>query len=456
MFSVVILCLTALPAVAASRMEDVPLCVFATGELNGVLAPCGCAPDQLGGLPRRATYLARHEGCTNRLLLDNGNLTAGFGPVEAMKVDTILLALADMGYFAVNLGEQDFYLGLDAVKHLKDVTPAVHLLSANVRHESGEELAEPFAIWRGEGAPTVLVIGVLSQMYGPQLAALRSGFVLDDPAVAMRRILAEQAGNVNLVVVLLRGPVAEARELAKRFPQIGLLVAASDESEGTVERATGGPQLILVPGSDGEHVVSADLAPAAGGGWAATPREVTPLTKNLADSPEIEKLLKAYQQRLFDERLLDKIKRRPLGGGLKYVGNRACQPCHQMEYDLWSKLRHADAYKTLVEDGHQYDPDCVYCHVTGFGYDSGFRGEQDTPELASVGCEACHHPGSRHVEAQAVSLEEEEPYGAVAPADCLACHTQARSPNFDYATDLPKIDHWTKQEETTNGANGHQ
>src|SRR5262249_33864339 len=44
----------------------------------------------------------------------------------------------------------------------------------------------------------------------------------------------------------------------------------------------------------------------------------------------------------------------------------------------------------------QFDPECVVCHNVGFGYDTGYRNEKDTPNLRHVGCESCHGPGSAH------------------------------------------------------------
>src|SRR5262249_40138046 len=45
----------------------------------------------------------------------------------------------------------------------------------------------------------------------------------------------------------------------------------------------------------------------------------------------------------------------------------------------------------------QFDGECIVCHVTGFGYKTGFTKEADTPYLKGVGCESCHGPASMHV-----------------------------------------------------------
>src|SRR5262249_34302732 len=45
----------------------------------------------------------------------------------------------------------------------------------------------------------------------------------------------------------------------------------------------------------------------------------------------------------------------------------------------------------------QYDAECIVCHTVGFGYETGYRSEKDTPHLKDVGCESCHGPSGDHV-----------------------------------------------------------
>ena len=77
-----------------------------------------------------------------------------------------------------------------------------------------------------------------------------------------------------------------------------------------------------------------------------------------------------------------------------------------------------------------YDPGCIRCHTTGFGYVGGFRSATGTPALLDVGCESCHGPAGRHV-------EDGEPLGK--PGACATCHDRVRSPGFDRSTAWSKI-----------------
>src|SRR5689334_6599461 len=45
-----------------------------TGEQRGHLEPCGCTQPQIGGLPRRAAFLASLSSGLQRVVVDNGDM----------------------------------------------------------------------------------------------------------------------------------------------------------------------------------------------------------------------------------------------------------------------------------------------------------------------------------------------------------------------------------------------
>ena len=112
-----------------------------------------------------------------------------------------------------------------------------------------------------------------------------------------------------------------------------------------------------------------------------------------------------------------------------------------------------------------FDPECLSCHVTGWDpqeyirYRTGFLNKEfaETEEqlslhsrLAGNQCENCHGPGSRHIELieageedlakkeVAVTLEE-------AKSICYRCHDSDNSPEFDFDTYWPKIEHYDSE-----------
>jgi hypothetical protein len=118
-------------------------------------------------------------------------------------------------------------------------------------------------------------------------------------------------------------------------------------------------------------------------------------------------------------------------GRATYVGNAACEDCHDDAIKFWKDTRHAGAWETLVQRGQQLDYDCIGCHVTGWGQPSGATLAVNEP-LRDVGCETCHGPGSIHVEKGG----EEKPSSVVRnpPKEMCAtqCHTKEHSDTFEY------------------------
>ena len=128
----------------------------------------------------------------------------------------------------------------------------------------------------------------------------------------------------------------------------------------------------------------------------------------------------------------------PPKGQATYVGMAACADCHQDAVDYWKGTVHAQAWKTLVDRGQQFDYSCIGCHVTGYEKPGGSNLGHNEP-LRDVQCETCHGPGSIH----AAQLGEEKPLAirtAPAPDLCAtACHTKEHSDTFQYDAYLRDI-----------------
>ena len=118
-------------------------------------------------------------------------------------------------------------------------------------------------------------------------------------------------------------------------------------------------------------------------------------------------------------------------GQATFVGNAACEDCHDDAIKFWKETRHGHAWETLVERGQQLDMDCIGCHVTGWGKPGGATLAANET-LRDVGCETCHGPGSIHV----AKGGEEKPAAVVRnpPQEMCAtqCHTKEHSDTFQY------------------------
>ncbi|CAG0957817.1 Cytochrome c-554 [Myxococcaceae bacterium] len=153
----------------------------------------------------------------------------------------------------------------------------------------------------------------------------------------------------------------------------------------------------------------------------------------LAELPRAEK-----------ERILESLgrPREPILGNANasFMGSEACRSCHAAEYATWAGGAHARSIASLEKKEKAADPGCLRCHVTGFGRPGGFPKDGTIaahPDLARVGCEDCHGPGSEHVAEGAsrrgtiVSLGDKCKSCAILQV-CGTCHDDANDPGFRF------------------------
>lgn len=128
------------------------------------------------------------------------------------------------------------------------------------------------------------------------------------------------------------------------------------------------------------------------------------------------------------------------------AGSQACATCHQPEFDQWSGSPHGHAMDVLVASNAESDAACVRCHAT----EKVVSGLPSTDPVAfrtaeGVGCESCHGPGSRHIEAgggtdNIIGLGESCPV-CVIESVCTSCHNARWDPDWDLDRDLPLAGH---------------
>ena len=122
----------------------------------------------------------------------------------------------------------------------------------------------------------------------------------------------------------------------------------------------------------------------------------------------------------------------------RYEGGAACEDCHAEAVRFWETTRHAQAWKTLVDRGQQFDFDCTSCHVTGWERPGGSNLAFNEP-LRNVQCEVCHGPSSIHV----AKGGEERPLATQRlPAEALCatqCHTHEHSDTFEHTAYMRDI-----------------
>jgi hypothetical protein len=134
-----------------------------------------------------------------------------------------------------------------------------------------------------------------------------------------------------------------------------------------------------------------------------------------------------------------------------YIGTGKCKMCHKGEkngniFETWETSKHANSMAVLVAKGEDKNPACLACHTTGCGVGGyGAEGMAEV-DLGSVGCEACHGPGSEYKSMKVMKDRDAAiAAGLLIPneATCTKCHND-KSPTFkgfNYAEYWAKIAH---------------
>ncbi|GAB4352625.1 MAG: hypothetical protein Kow0099_36820 [Candidatus Abyssubacteria bacterium] len=370
------------------------------------------------------------------LVVDNGDVNAGYGRQSELKYETAMKAMAEMGYSAVNVGEQDLLLGVDYLKYVSDFT-GIRLISANLVDDEGQPVFEQFVLERlnaEDTSFTAAVIGIISAEFKETVEDVNPWLRVDDYEPTLERLMDELRSQADVLVVLAHMSDQEARALAASFPQIDLIVVSHSGDDPFPFPESEGEVPLAYAGTKGMHVGVIDLAvkesPARMESYV-----VRALDQGLADSQRMTVILDDYQKMLKIENLLESYPRRDYGEA-EFVGDKGCQRCHSFSTWRFRGSKHAHAFDPIAEKGRHYDPECVRCHTVGFGYKSGFITVEATPDLQHVGCENCHGAGSRHIE-QPMDLE----YGEVKQETCKSCHDPENSPKFKYDDYITQIKH---------------
>ncbi len=423
-----------LPPMASGAPESVA--IVASGEESGSLEPCGCYEGQLGGIARRYSFIDFLKKRNAVVLpVSLGDLSRGYGRQEEIKMDVFCRALEAMGYVAHNLGEKDVEIGPQTLSYLSN-TGGLVFLSSNV------EIMSPFPVkiqryvikecLETKRPFSVAFLGILSRSL---LGEGALDFVnVRDPIASIKPLIGFLRDKADLIVLLSHAPMEESVEIAKSFPEIGLILSGHGKDEPNDSILSVGATTIVSSGTKGKYVGAVKYVMRNGVAEKKSV-EVVPLDRAFKDSLKMVSLLRDYQQTLQDEGLLTKTTRLPLAEGLSYTGSPVCGTCHKLIYNHWKNTRHGGAYNTLVRGSQQYDPECVQCHTTGYGYESGFWDYENGRHLLDVGCEACHGAGGGHVK------NVKNPYGFVAENVCFACHDSEHSPKFQFKKYWETIPH---------------
>ncbi len=414
------------PSAAAAGQGDDELTIFLTGYELGALKPCGCSGGQLGGLDRRWAVL-NSVPKQRRLTIDVGSFVESDGEQDLIKFSILIQAFGLLDYDLVNLTKKDH----EIAQNLGLLSnPIVGFISPYL---AGEKIAGKFRkqyLLRGK----YVNVSVLTCS------------VETSPIEQIKEVFMSAPNQQDLNILIIDKYDEAIVSSISELKIVDCLVFPSDSDEPRIIGSANERPLIFSVGRFGRYVCKLVITAAKDGhdGVDLSFHSI-PVAERFKQGTSLVRLYKDYQHLVKEADLLEKFPRFALPNDLKYEGSKSCKRCHEYEYKMWSKKPHAQAYKTLVNVGSQYDPECVVCHVVGMDYESGFVSEEKTSHLKDVGCENCHGPGSEHNRTEGLAKTTEP------KSDCIFCHTPEKSAGYagheqEY---LEKTRHW-KELKTAN------
>lgn len=451
-----------------------------TGEVRGEIEPCGCPTLPFGGFARRERLLdqLRAEPGGPVFQLDAGELLLEGQSTRARDEERIRLVLDLQRAVGVDVwvpGPTDLgALGLEGLRAEAARADGPRILSATLADPSGALVLAPSAVLERDGVR----VGVIGLSAGPTDAALRAQVQTLDPVEAARSALAALPGDLDLVVALGNTPDDVADRVSAQVPGLAAVLTTRGASFQDPRRPTGGLAPVIEAPDRGRYVqvVQARLGSEGGAPLTLEPdarewrdlaglarmtgedpktvarraelqarfetlgrgrnlalAEPIPLGANLDGQTRVDSLLRDFRADALADAATEAAKpTTPAARGYASSGN--CVNCHTSEFARWAFSDHAKAWESLVMRKETKNPECVGCHTTGYGEPGGL-GELTPTNLRrmkGVQCESCHGPLRGHPNDDAVRSRP------IAESTCRSCHDAANSPDFDFATYLPR------------------
>lgn len=447
----------------AAKQPPTKLTLLYTSSAQGEIRSCNCTKFRFGGYGREMTLLKSvRKECASSVLVEGGDVCTGVGFQQEMKADVAAQAFQMLDYAAIVPGEEE--LGVRGTRYADRFAKSAPLVCANLFSDDEDKRAyAPYVIKETADGTRVGVIGLVGKNVG---AMYLKNFkqTIKNPADILPAVVKELKPKCELVVVVCHAPVAEAEELAGTKGVSAILATERTDNLVPFPKESGNEVEAAVVVKDGCAVINActksnwslgkvDMELGADGKVKSAKHKLMYLDRRYEEDPEMVKVYNAYNQKVKDTVLTQTTELRTKaeailvkrGMNLQEMRQRLykspfataekCKSCHEAAYDAWVKSRHAHAMATLEKAQQEFDPECVGCHSTGISVRNGYRNQRETPELANVQCEACHGAGLDH------TSKPEHGFGKTGEQMCRSCHTDDRSPDFDYETALGQVKH---------------
>lgn len=409
--------------VAGQTAQAVNLRLIYINNVDGYLRACHCPGNLFGGLLYAVDVVdkLRTEN-PNTIFVDSGDLfpAKNWEPKARFAFEFY----NRMGLDALNIGEQEFWFGVDYLKKLAK-NSKFKILSANTFWQ-GQPLFKSYLIKELSGVK-VAIIGLLHPDLLKRLDSQKlQGIEVKPYEEELRRVLTEvETKAPDLIVLLSHAGDEFDRKVALKFPEINFIVSA--HSEKLFEQPVVVGKTAILQAEHYAHYIGVLDINYSNDGKISYKNKII----KLENVPVIHDAAQIYQKYLdATDALVDSLSNAVGQNQQDYKPvpkPSDCGSCHFDEYNHWSRTPHAFAWSVIEEDGRTGDVSCISCHTTWFGKQGGFLNTTTTPQLINVGCVSCHVDFEGHP-------QQKQTMEPVKESTCIECHDRPNSPDFNFET----------------------
>ena len=434
--------------------EENTVTFLISSNTHGYLETCGCLVSQLGGVARMATVVRQERQKDPHLVLFSaGNAFPNRALeeyIDQLELKAFLDSFEMMNYEFAAVAELELVYGYRALKKQAE-TLSFPFLCANI-YEGNHSIFKPFVV-KEIGNYNIGFLGLSQEIYSRTLTSIYQSktaqLSIKYPIEIIERYLPILRKECDLVVLVGRLDVAMITEILDYTDQIDLIITPLNISDWSVNSfgevflgrvAQGFSRNTLIWICEGQTYAldKLELNMSALGKIQDYRHSELELSELVEGAPDIRLHLNSFYSKIaenekigFDKPILSWQRTTA-----EFVGAEMCKSCHLGQYNQWSQTKHASAYNTLLQKHRHFSPKCVMCHVTGGGYDSGYKFGSPDRSLVNVQCEMCHGPGSPHIKAPLQVNMLRHPSEKL----CIACHDEEHS-DFNMKKYYPKVKH---------------
>ncbi|MDP6418687.1 MAG: multiheme c-type cytochrome [Candidatus Krumholzibacteria bacterium] len=347
--------------------------------------------------------------------------------------------MGDLALDAVAIQPVDLRAGIDSLYAIGE-RQSIPFLCANLRDPEGKTVFPGTRVFEMEEEKLGVI--AVTDSEGGRTFFMPEGYQFVDPLAAVeegvRKLKEEQA--CTMVVLLYGGKRDQTLEKCEAVPGVDVAFYGNAGSSQRLPAEADSGTRIYTAANRGKDLGELSLTRLDDGSLEYSPFKIHELDKHYPEDPVlqamVDEFMTASEERRKRDRLVQELAQDFSSSEVDgaYLGTEMCKRCHIREFEVFEASGHAHAMTSLDEALEENNPNCIGCHVTGWGVSGGYGINSENREmLQHVQCEACHGFGTLHSRGQGQLSEARE--------TCAACHDQENSPDFEYQSYWERIAH---------------